>query len=59
MAVFANIDDEVNQTLKNDKVRGQIGFIHTFWFTKEQILLQKYGIHWRSPRVLNPNTSYD
>ena len=58
-AVFANIDDEVNQTLKDDKGRGRIGFIHTFWFTKQRILLHKYGIHWRSPRDLNPNSSYD
>lgn len=57
--IFSLIDDEVNQTLKNNKYRGSLGFIHIFWHTKEQILLRKYGIKWRSPADLNPSTCYD
>ena len=55
--VFATIDDEVEKELEGHP-RG-LGFIHLFWATKEQILKEKYGISWRSPEDLNPNTSFD
>ena len=57
--VFKTIDDEVRQSLRSHERQGQMGFVHIFWQAKEQMLIQKYGIHWRSPARLNPDTSYD
>ena len=35
------------------------GVCHTFWNKKKQILREEYGIDWRSPQDLNPDTLYD
>lgn len=54
---FDIIDAEVEEALKYAG-RG-MGFIHTFWATKKQILKEKYGIDWRSPAELNPEWFFD
>ena len=58
-SIFAVINDEVEEVLKNDKSRGKLGFVHIVWQTKKRILLEKYGIQWRSPTELNPGTMFD
>jgi len=30
-----------------------------FWGLKKKILLEQYGISWKSPADMNPNTEYD
>jgi len=55
--VFDSIDQEVTEMLAN-KQKG-IGFVHTFWRTKQTTLKNKYQIDWRPPSELNPNISFD
>ena len=35
------------------------GVCHIFWARKKEILKQKYGIEWQSPKDLDPTTFYD
>ncbi len=39
--------------------KGQRGYCHLFWGAKQRILREKYGIEWKSPSDLNPETRYD
>ena len=57
--IFAVIDDEVDQNLLRDVSRGKLGFVHTFWYEKKDLLKMKYGIDWRSPREMNPDMIFD
>jgi hypothetical protein len=57
--IFKTIDHEVRQSLRGHERQGKMGFVHIFWRAKEQMLIEKHGIHWRNPAHLNPDTSYD
>lgn len=37
----------------------QFGECHSIWRTKQQILLERYHIRWRTPAEMNPYTCYD
>jgi hypothetical protein len=37
----------------------KIGFCHLFWGEKKEILLEKYGIDWKSPSEMNKNCFFD
>lgn len=39
--------------------KGQMGYCHLFWGTKQDILRRKYGIEWKTPAQMNPDTLYD
>jgi hypothetical protein len=54
--VFDSIDQEVDEILA-DEQKG-LGFIHSFWHTKQELLKEKYSIDWRPPSDLNPLTSF-
>jgi hypothetical protein len=58
-SVFANIDAEVNEVLKDHPLRGRMGFCYTIWATKKEILKQKYGIPWKTPAEMNPHILFD
>lgn len=36
-----------------------LGWCHVYWDYKRRILLEKYGIHWRSLAVMNPQVLFD
>lgn len=57
--VFRKIDAEVQEALANHPQRGSMGFVHLVWETKKRILLQKYGIDWKTPAELNPQVMFD
>ena len=39
--------------------RNQLGFCHTYWGIKAEILKNEYGITWFSPAECNPADIYD
>lgn len=50
------VDEEVKAKLGEP---GFMGYCHGYWGLKKQILLDRYGIDWKSPAELNPNAEYD
>ena len=55
----AKTEKEVDDMLKSHPVYKQIGYCHLFWEKKRKILKDRYGIEWRSPSELNPETDFD
>ena len=51
-----DIEKEVAEALK-DESKG-MGFCFSYWSTKTGVAA-KHGIHWRSPRVMNPDVRFD
>ena len=54
---FAAAETEIEAALKG-KARG-LGFCNTYWRVRKQILRDKYGIDWFSPRQMNPSVRFD
>lgn len=40
-------------------MKGNPGYCRSLWIEKKNILLQKYGIDWKSPADLNPGIRFD
>ena len=38
---------------------GYMGYCHKYWYYKKKYLKEIYGIDWKSPAELNPNTIFD
>lgn len=57
--VIEVVEKEVDDMLKSHPVYKQIGYCHLFWEKKRKILKDRYGIEWRSPSELNPETDFD
>lgn len=38
---------------------GYMGYCHRLWGEKRRVLLEKYGIVWRSPAAMNPDVLFD
>ena len=38
---------------------GYMGYCHRIWGEIQNVLLEKYGIVWRSPAAMNPNVLFD
>lgn len=38
---------------------GYMGFCHKYWWTKKNLLKEKYGIEWKSPVDMNPGVIFD
>jgi hypothetical protein len=36
-----------------------MGYCHKYWYYKKKYLKEIYGIDWKSPAELNPNTIFD
>ncbi|MCH5242911.1 MAG: hypothetical protein J1F67_10930 [Muribaculaceae bacterium] len=41
------------------RYKNQLGFCHTYWGIKAEILKNEYGIKWLSPAECNPLEKYD
>jgi hypothetical protein len=39
--------------------RKRMGFCFLFWYTKQRILRDRYGVDWRTPHELNPQFLFD
>ncbi len=52
-------DREAAAILATQYPRNVFGVCHLFWKTKQQILLTKHGIEWRTPAEMNPDTIFD
>jgi hypothetical protein len=40
-------------------IKGHMGYCHAFWGEKKRILLEKYGLKWKSPAELNKHVKFD
>ena len=58
-AIFEAVDRETEAALADDPDKGEHGFCHTFWAVKKQILREKYGIEWKTPQEMEPDTLFD
>ena len=38
---------------------GYMGFCHKYWWTKKNLLKEKYGIEWKSPVDMNQDVDFD
>ena len=47
------------QKMGIEKGKEPIGFCHTVWTCKKQILMEDYGIDWKTPEELNPGCLFD
>ena len=54
--IIRQVDEEVKAELGDP---GLIGYCHLAWSLKKKILLERYGISWKSPADLNPTTEFD
>jgi hypothetical protein len=45
--------------LELDEGRGQLGYCHRVWELQKKILREKYGLDWKTPQEMNPNTLFD
>ena len=54
------IEAEVNAKVK-EKIgtRRYLGYCHKYWAYKKDILLVEYGIEWKSPQDLHPDSFFD
>lgn len=50
-------DEEAREQLKDSPM--VMGWCHGFWKLKKQILKEKYGIEWRTPKEMNPGVAFD
>ncbi len=54
--VIRQVDQEVKAKLGDS---GPLGHCHLLWGLKKKILLERYGISWKSPADLSPNAEFD
>lgn len=57
--VFATIDEETDQAVKDHPDNGEFGFYHTWADTKRRILYWKYGIDWHDVQAMTPGLMID
>ncbi len=57
--IFNNIDKEVEEILKSRNVKNGHGYIHIYDITKQKILIEKYGIDWKTTAEMNPDIFID
>lgn len=55
--IYYDVEDELDRRLAN--VPRQMGFCFQYWATKRELLMEKYGIDWRSPSQMNPRVMFD
>lgn len=48
-----------NLEKKMPGIKGKPGYCRFLWMEKKNILIQKYGIDWKSPAELNPGVRFD
>ena len=55
--IYYDVEDELDRRVAN--VPRQMGFCFQYWATKRELLMEKYGIDWRSPSQMNPRVMFD
>lgn len=55
--IYYDVEDELDRRLAN--VPRQMGFCFQYWAMKRELLMEKYGIDWRSPSQMNPRVMFD
>lgn len=55
--ILADVDALLEK--KFEGVDRDMGFCHLWWPAKKFVLMKIYGIDWKSPAELNPNSLYD
>lgn len=55
--IYYDVEDELDRRLAN--VPRQMGFCFQYWAMKHELLMEKYGIDWRSPSQMNPRVMFD
>lgn len=59
---YKQVQAEIKKQLEAEFPPGgalYLGKIHDVWHRKQQILLERYHIQWRTPAEMNPNNCYD
>ena len=60
-SAYERVIDEVERLVDGeleDHPRG-MGFCFAYWSAKKHILLDRFGIEWRSPSAMNPGVIFD
>lgn len=55
--IYYDVEAELDRRLVN--VPRQMGFCFQYWAMKRELLMEKYGIDWRSPSQMNPRVMFD
>ena len=55
--IYYDVEAELDRRLAN--VPRQMGFCFRYWAMKRELLMEKYGIDWRSPSQMNPRVMFD
>lgn len=57
---YLKIELEVERLIRAEIGEGDyMGFCYRYWWTKKNILKDKFGIDWKSPSDLNPEVNFD
>lgn len=56
LAIEAELKEKI---IKEIGEGGYMGYCYKYWYTKQKILLNDYGIEWKSPAQLNPHILFD
>ena len=58
--VKKKVEKKVEQILLNEygTISGR-SMCHEYWKIKQRVLLEDYGIRWRTPAEMNPGTMFD
>ena len=54
--IFKTVDRMVAKEIGSG---GYMGYCHKYWYYKKKYLKEHYGIDWKSPAELNPDTMFD
>ena len=56
LAIRYELEEKIDEALEHE--RGYYDFCKEYWMVKRLILRSDYGIHWKSPAALNPNSEF-
>lgn len=55
--IYYDVEDELERRFAN--APRHMGFCFRYWSAEKELLLDKYGIEWRSPSQMNPGVMFD
>lgn len=58
-SVIDEVEKKLDRKLQTHPRYKRTGYCHIYWYEKKKILMDKYGISWRSPSELNPAVLFD
>ena len=56
LAIRYDLEEKIDEALEHE--RGYYDYCKEYWMAKRLILRSDYGIHWKSPAALNPNSEF-